>query len=176
MGAAEELLVIVTCPRDYYLLVVEIRAFATGNASATWLLEGNDGNGVQTVTLTGTSVTAPQLPPPSPPPSSPPTPPPTTPSATLTISTLAGHVGTFPTLNTSGDASGGSVGCGVINGTATGCAIVGDNLSAKSAGTCVVTATKSASGFIQWRIPRRRIRAFMEFDVMLNGCGVLFQI
>jgi PQQ-like domain len=129
--------------------IVETVQFAPtspGATSATWLLEGNDGNGVQTVTLTGTGVTPSSPPPSSPPPSSPPASPPTTPPPSLTITTVAGQVGTFLTLNTSGDAAGGTLSYSVIDGTATGCAITGDNLSAKSPGTCVVTATKSASG------------------------------
>lgn len=121
---------------------VQFTPTASGVANATWLLEGNDGNGVQTVTLTGTGVAASSPPPSSPPPTSPPSPTP----ATLTVTTLSGVVGTSLTLGTSGDPEGGAVSYTVTNGTATGCEVSGSTLSAESAGTCVVTATRSASG------------------------------
>ena len=125
--------------------IVETVRFApttTGPASSTWLLEGNDGNGVQTVTITGTGVIA------SPSPSTPPpTVPPSTPTpVTLIITTMSGRVGTPLTLSTSGDPDGGSLSYSVRNGTATGCAVSSDVLRATSAGTCVVLATRSANG------------------------------
>jgi hypothetical protein len=124
---------------------VQFSPTSTGPMSGTWLLEGNDGNGVQTVTLTGTGVTPPPPPPSSPPPT-PPTPPTTPTPVTLTITTLSGRAGTPLTLGTSGDPNGGSLSFGVRDGTAKGCAISGDKLSATSAGTCVVRANKAASG------------------------------
>ncbi len=128
----------VIAPNTSIVETVQFAPTSTGPASATWLLEGNDGNGVQTVTLTGTGVIAPPPPPP---------PPPTLPSpATLTITTLSGRVGTPLALGTSGDPNGGAVSYAVSNGTATGCSITDYELSAKSDGTCIVTATRSASG------------------------------
>jgi len=120
-----------------------------GAVSSTWLIGGNDGSGVQTVTITGTGVAS--LPPPPPLPPLPPSggsssPPPPSVQSTLTITTLAGHIGTPLTLATSGDTGGGAVTYGVSNGSATGCAISGSSLKATSAGTCVVIATKAANG------------------------------
>jgi hypothetical protein len=133
----------VIAPDSSIVETVQFAPTSTGAASATWLLEGNDGSGVQTVTLTGTGVTPPPPPPPTVPPTSPPT---TTIAPTLTITTLTGRVGSFLTLTTSGDSAGGSVSYRVADGTARGCKISGDRLSVTSKGTCVVTATKAASG------------------------------
>ncbi|HEV3188745.1 MAG TPA: hypothetical protein VGZ04_11970 [Acidimicrobiales bacterium] len=72
------------------------------------------------------------------------TPPPSV-QATLTITTIAGQVGTPLPLATSGDDGGGALTYNASNGTATGCAIAGGTLSAASAGTCVVVATKAAN-------------------------------
>jgi hypothetical protein len=124
---------------------VEFAPSAVGAASSTWLIEGNDGNGVQTVTLTGTGVTPPPPPPPSSPPVSP-TPPATPSPPTLTITSLSGRVGASLTLVTSGDPNGGALSFGVRDGTAKGCSILGDTLRATSAGTCIVRANKAASG------------------------------
>jgi hypothetical protein len=132
----------VIAPDTSIVETVQFAPTTAGPASSTWLLEGNDGNGVQTVTMSGTGVTPPPPPPPPPPPS-----PPSTPSlVTLTITTLSGRVGTSLTLGTRGDPSGGTLSYSVHDGTASGCAIYGEVLSAKSAGTCIVTATKAASG------------------------------
>ena len=62
----------------------------------------------------------------------------------LTITTLSGHVGTALTLSTSGGSGTGAVTFIVSNGTARGCTVLGSSMSAKSAGTCIVTATKAA--------------------------------
>jgi len=115
-----------------------------GPVTATWLFEGNDGSGVQTVTLTGTGVS----PSPSPPPPTPPTTPTTTTPTptTLTITAETGRVGTALSLRTSGDPNGGALSFIVRDGTATGCEVLGHTLNARSAGTCIVTATKSVSG------------------------------
>jgi hypothetical protein len=64
--------------------------------------------------------------------------------AALSITSTSGHVGTALHLVTSGGSGGGLVSFSVVNGTATGCALTGGSLSAQSAGTCVVTATKAA--------------------------------
>jgi hypothetical protein len=123
---------------------VQFAPTSPGPVSATWILEGNDGSGPQTVTITGTGVS------PSPPP-----PPPTMPTSTVTnapppvqavldITTLSGHLGTPLALKTSGDPGGGAVTFTTKNGTATGCIIKGASLSVGSAGSCIVTATKSA--------------------------------
>ncbi|MGC1238359.1 MAG: hypothetical protein WA860_06180, partial [Acidimicrobiales bacterium] len=135
---------------------VQFTPTADGNFSGTWLLEGNDGSGVQTVTLTGTGYT------PTPggggggggggtaPTTTTTIPPTTTTTAvthrpTLTITTRSGHVGTTLTLRTSGDPTGGALTFHVHGGTAQ-CSVRGSGLSAKSPGTCVVTGKKAAKG------------------------------
>jgi hypothetical protein len=62
----------------------------------------------------------------------------------LSITSLSGTVGTALTLVTSGGSGTGAISFSVTNGTASGCALSGDSLSATSAGTCVVTAAKAA--------------------------------
>jgi hypothetical protein len=64
--------------------------------------------------------------------------------AQLSISTRSGRVGTALALATSGGSGTGAVTFTVSNGTASGCAILGSSLTAASAGTCIVTATKKA--------------------------------
>ena len=127
---------------------VQFTPTAAGPATAQWSLEGNDGNGIQNVTLTGTGVTpTPSSPPP---PSTAPSPPETTTTTTtpptLEITTRSGHSGVRLILKTVGDPSGGSTTFRVRDGTAKGCSLSGRDLRAASAGTCVVTAKKSASG------------------------------
>jgi hypothetical protein len=123
---------------------VEFTPTTTGPASSMWQIQGNDGNGVQTVTMSGTGVTPPPPTPPSPPPSPPATPSP----VTLTITTLSGRVGAPLILSATGDPGGGALSYIAHDGSATGCAISGGALSAKSVGTCIVTANKAASGTI----------------------------
>jgi len=147
---------------------VQFAPTGDGPVSATWLLEGNDGNGVQTVTVTGTGYTPVQPPPNNPPPNNPPpyNPPPTTTTSTttttttttvpattttlpkpvLTVESSTGHVGSALILKTRGDGGGGALSFHAKNGSATGCTIKGDALTAKSAGTCVVTATRRSKG------------------------------
>ena len=136
---------------------VQFKPTSDGAVSATWLLEGNDGNGVQTVTITGTGYTPASPPPPSSPPPTPTTttttttttaPPTTTtvPISVLTVVSSTGHVGSLLTLKTKGDSDGGALSFRVKNGTAKGCSIKGDSITAKSAGTCIVTATRQARG------------------------------
>jgi hypothetical protein len=135
---------------------VKFTPTSDGPFTATWLLEGDDGNGVQTVTLSGTGYTsgvggggggggAPPV--------TTTTAPPTTTTTTtephrptLRITTRSGHVGTDLTLRTSGDASGGKVTYRVRDGSATGCVLHGSLLGSKSAGTCIVTAVRAARG------------------------------
>ncbi len=64
---------------------------------------------------------------------------------TLVISTTLGYRDTPLTLATTGGSGTGAVTYTVVNGTATGCTITGDALSATSAGTCIVTASKAAA-------------------------------
>jgi hypothetical protein len=134
---------------------VQFTPTSVGPYSATWLLEGNDGNGVQTVTLSGTGYSPggggggspPVTTTTGPPTTVPPTTTTTKPHRpTLAITTRTGHLGVGLTLRTSGDAGGGKVTFRVRNGSATGCALHGSVLSAKSAGTCIVTAVKAARG------------------------------
>ena len=131
---------------------VQFTPASLGPVSATWTLEGNDGSGVQTVTMTATGVAAAPPPPASgsgggaPPSGSGGGAPATVASPTLTITTLSGQVSTPLTLQTSGDSSGGALTFIASNGTATGCAISGTSLSAQSAGSCLVTATRTANG------------------------------
>jgi hypothetical protein len=68
----------------------------------------------------------------------------TTPQSALSITTLSGRVGTPLTLATTGGSGTGAVSYSVTNGTAMGCTVSGRSLRAKSAGTCIVTATKAA--------------------------------
>lgn len=128
---------------------VQFTPTTTGPANSQWLLEGNDGNGVQVVNLTGTGVTPPL--PPLPPPATTPIPPPTTTTTTTTspptlnITTKSGHVNVYLTLKTSGDPRGGAETFIVRNGSAKGCTLRGRKLTTSSAGTCVVIARKAAS-------------------------------
>ncbi len=130
---------------------VQFAPTSDGPFSATWLLEGNDGNGVQTVTLTGTGYTPSPAPPPSPPPplttttAAPSTPPTTTIAPNLSIVTRSGRTGSPLTLETAGDPSGGAISFRVRDGTAKGCSVSGAVLRAESAGTCIVIATRAAS-------------------------------
>ena len=123
----------------------------TGLVSSTWTIEGNDGSGLQTVTMTGTGISTSPTPPPPSPPSPPPSsggsssPPPPSVQSTLAITSLSGYVGTALALATSGD-TGGVVTFSVSNGSVAGCAISGSSLTVTSAGTCVVTATRAANG------------------------------
>ena len=61
----------------------------------------------------------------------------------LTITSVTGTVGKSLSLTTSGGSSTGAVTFTVTNGTAAGCTISGSSLSATSAGTCLVVATKA---------------------------------
>jgi hypothetical protein len=63
--------------------------------------------------------------------------------AALTLTSVSGTVGNALTLATSGGSGTGAVTFAVTSGTASGCAISGSSLSASSAGTCIVTATKT---------------------------------
>jgi len=70
-----------------------------------------------------------------------------TPQSPLVITTTKGLVGRPLTLATSGGSGTGVVTFALSSGsTAQGCAIAGARLSATSVGTCVVVATKAASG------------------------------
>lgn len=60
----------------------------------------------------------------------------------LKVTTLSGRVGSPLTLRTLGGAGTGTVTFSVINGSAQGCSLKGNSLSATKAGTCLVTATK----------------------------------
>jgi hypothetical protein len=132
---------------------VEFSPTTDGAVTGTWLLEGNDGSGIQTVTLTGTGYT-PSPPPPTPPPSSTPTTTTTTttipvvtpPTPVLSVTSSTGRAGSTLTLTAKGDSGGGSLSFRVRDGTAKGCSIKGHSLRAKSAGTCIVIATRLAKG------------------------------
>jgi hypothetical protein len=69
-----------------------------------------------------------------------------TPQAALNLTSTKGKVGTALKLATSGGSGTGGVTYSVTNGSAKGCAIIGTTLSATSAGTCLVTATKASDG------------------------------
>jgi peptide/nickel transport system substrate-binding protein len=62
----------------------------------------------------------------------------------LTVTSLAGHVGTSLTLSTSGGSGSGQVTYVVSNGTAATCVVAQGVLTVSRAGTCIVTATKSS--------------------------------
>ncbi len=64
--------------------------------------------------------------------------------AALSVTSLSGTLGTALTLAASGGSGGGVTTFSVTNGTATGCAISRSSLTARSAGTCLVTASKAA--------------------------------
>lgn len=68
------------------------------------------------------------------------------PQTTLVVSSTSGYLYTPLKLTTSGGSGTGAVTFAVVNGTAKGCAIVNGALVATSRGTCIVTATKAASG------------------------------
>jgi hypothetical protein len=61
----------------------------------------------------------------------------------LRITTRSGYVGKSLVLRTAGGSGSGRVSYRVSNGTATGCKVSGQVLTAKSPGTCVVRATKA---------------------------------
>jgi hypothetical protein len=63
----------------------------------------------------------------------------------LTVTTLSGYLDAPLTLAASGGSGTGAVTFSVANGTATNCAITSGALSAKTAGTCIVIATRAAS-------------------------------
>jgi hypothetical protein len=62
----------------------------------------------------------------------------------LNITTTSGRAGRSLVLLTSGGSGTGSVSYVALDGSAAGCALSGDALSAHSAGTCFVTATKAS--------------------------------
>jgi hypothetical protein len=66
------------------------------------------------------------------------------PQAALLVTTKSAYLDAPLTLATSGGSGTGAVTYTVTNGTATLCAIVNGTLTAKTAGTCLVTATKAA--------------------------------
>ncbi len=68
------------------------------------------------------------------------------PQPTLVVSSTKGFFKTPLRLTTTGGAGSGAVTFSVANGTAKGCAIVNGALTSTSEGTCLVTATKAASG------------------------------
>jgi hypothetical protein len=67
-----------------------------------------------------------------------------TPQAALVVTTKTGYLDAPLTLATSGGSGTGAVTFTVANGTATGCTITSGALTATTAGTCIVTATKAA--------------------------------
>ncbi len=67
------------------------------------------------------------------------------PQAALTVTSLTGYKDAPLTLTTAGGSGTGAVTFSVTNGTATGCLITNGALSATTAGTCLVTATKAAA-------------------------------
>jgi hypothetical protein len=69
---------------------------------------------------------------------------PLVPQSALTLTSLKGTAKTPLTLVTSGGSGTGAISFTAVNGTARGCAVTEDSLTATSAGTCVVTATKAA--------------------------------
>ncbi len=68
------------------------------------------------------------------------------PQPTLYVSSTKGFFKTPLKLTTKGGAGSGAVTFTVVNGTAKSCAIVNGALKTSSMGTCIVTATKAASG------------------------------
>ncbi len=75
--------------------------------------------------------------------------PPLRPQATIILTTVSGVATTPLTLATSGGSGSGAVTYTVVDGTASGCAVSSSApfvLTATTAGTCVVTATKAGAG------------------------------
>jgi hypothetical protein len=70
---------------------------------------------------------------------------PTMPQADLHVASVKGMAGAKLTLSTNGGSGSGFVVFVATDGTARGCTITGDLLTAASAGTCDVVATKAAS-------------------------------
>ncbi len=68
------------------------------------------------------------------------------PQPTLVVSSTKGFFKTPLKLTTTGGAGTGAVTFTVVNGTAQNCVIVNGTLKTSSKGTCIVTATKAASG------------------------------
>jgi hypothetical protein len=66
------------------------------------------------------------------------------PQSALSLTSGNGTFGTPLALTTSGGSGTGAISYSAANGTATGCAVTGANLSSTSAGTCLITATKAA--------------------------------
>jgi hypothetical protein len=66
--------------------------------------------------------------------------------APLSVTSTSGTQGTALTLATSGGSGTGAVSYSAVDGTASGCSISNGTLSATSAGTCVVAATKATDG------------------------------
>jgi serine protease len=64
--------------------------------------------------------------------------------STLSVASISGDYGSALALTTSGGSGTGSVTYSATTGTASSCTISGSNLTAGSAGTCLVTATKAA--------------------------------
>lgn len=64
--------------------------------------------------------------------------------STLHVTSLSGTVGTALRLATSGGSGSGLVSFAVADGTATGCRIIADTLTAADAGTCIVIATRAS--------------------------------
>jgi hypothetical protein len=138
---------------------VQFLPTAQGPFTSSWLVEGDDGSGLHTVTFTGTgtpasggsgggggggggggdgtttttSTTTTTLAP---------TPP------TITITSLSGMAGLPLQLTTSGDPDGGALTFKATNGTALGCAIKGGALISRTVGTCVVIALRAATSSV----------------------------
>jgi hypothetical protein len=68
-----------------------------------------------------------------------------TPQAALVLSTVKGTVGKALNLATTGGTGTGALSYTVAAGSSAGCTVSGTSLSAKRAGTCLVTATKAGS-------------------------------
>jgi hypothetical protein len=62
----------------------------------------------------------------------------------ITVTPIAGLVGTPLVLVANGGSGTGAVTFSAVDGTATGCVIIGTSLKVTTAGTCLVTATKAA--------------------------------
>lgn len=71
--------------------------------------------------------------------------------APLVLTSVVGVAGTPLPLTTSGGSGAGAITYAVANGTASGCTVSGGSLSATSAGTCTVTATKAGDATYQPR-------------------------
>jgi hypothetical protein len=89
-----------------------------------------------------------------------------TPQAVLVLTTVKGTVGKALNLATTGGTGTGALSYSVAAGSSAGCTVSGTSLSAKRAGTCLVTATKAGSTtYISVSSAATRVTFILPFKV-----------